>query len=258
MFLRIRRRLTFANVTSALALFFALGGSAFAAVIVTSNDDVAPDTIAGHKPGAGKHANLILGSVTNEDLAPETVKTGRITDGTVGLRDLAADSVDGTKVVNSTIARADLRPESVGGFELVETGFYGVGRRGIPNAIVGAPPVSSALTSFESPVDIIGRCSEPTPGAVTARVVMKSDVTNNGVDSTAPGGVNDVPSVPPGTETVLASLGPTTAAHVATGSFAFTNRDAASGDVFRPILGNVMVATHVGGDDCQFAIHGIG
>jgi hypothetical protein len=258
MFDMFRRRLTFANVTSALALFFALGGSAFAAVVVTSNDDVAPDTIAGHKPGPGKHANLVLGSVTNEDLAPETVKTGRITDGTVGLRDLGADSVDGTKIVDRTIGRAEIAPNAVGGFELAETGFYGVGHQSAHNVVVGAPPLSLPLTSFESPVDIIGRCSEPTPGAVTARVIMKSNTATNGVDSTAPGGVNDVPSVPPGTETVLASLGPTTAAHVATGSFAFTDEIASDSDIFRPILGTVMVATHVGGADCQFGIHGIG
>jgi exoribonuclease II len=39
---RIRARLTFANVVSVLALFFALGGSAYAAFVVNSNSDVLP------------------------------------------------------------------------------------------------------------------------------------------------------------------------------------------------------------------------
>ena len=69
--LKVRRRLTYANVMATLAVFIALGGSATAAVIITSNDEVAPDTISGHNPPAGAHSNLISNSVSQDDLAPD-------------------------------------------------------------------------------------------------------------------------------------------------------------------------------------------
>jgi hypothetical protein len=44
---RLRSHLTFANVASMIALFVALGGgTAFAAVIITSNSQVASGTIS--------------------------------------------------------------------------------------------------------------------------------------------------------------------------------------------------------------------
>ena len=52
-----------------LALFVALGGTAVASTIITANSQVAKNTIAGHKPPAGKHANIISGSVGKADLS---------------------------------------------------------------------------------------------------------------------------------------------------------------------------------------------
>jgi hypothetical protein len=66
---RIRRRLTYANVMATVAVFIALGGTATAAVLVTSNSQVAKDTISGHKPPKGDHANIVDGSITGRDIA---------------------------------------------------------------------------------------------------------------------------------------------------------------------------------------------
>jgi hypothetical protein len=66
---RIREHLTFANVVSFIALFVALGGTALASVIITSNSQVAQDTISGHQPPSGKHANIIAGSINGTDIA---------------------------------------------------------------------------------------------------------------------------------------------------------------------------------------------
>jgi hypothetical protein len=70
---RIRQRLTFANVVSVIALFVALGGTALASVIISSNSQVASGTIAGHKPPSGKHANIIAGSIDGQDVAPNSL-----------------------------------------------------------------------------------------------------------------------------------------------------------------------------------------
>jgi hypothetical protein len=68
----IRRRMSFANVASMVALVVALsGGTAYAAsFVVSSNTQVAPNTIAGHRPPPGATANLMPQSVAASELAP--------------------------------------------------------------------------------------------------------------------------------------------------------------------------------------------
>jgi hypothetical protein len=70
---RIRRHLTFANIVSLIALFVALGGTALASVIITSNSQVAKGTISGHKPPSGDHSNIIPGSVNGQDVADNSL-----------------------------------------------------------------------------------------------------------------------------------------------------------------------------------------
>ena len=62
---RIRSHLTYANIVATLSLFLVLGGgTALAAYVVSSNSQVGPGTISGHKPPSGKHANIIPGRST--------------------------------------------------------------------------------------------------------------------------------------------------------------------------------------------------
>jgi hypothetical protein len=114
----IRPRLTFANVVSVVALFVALGGSAIAAVIITSNSQVAKDTISGHHPPSGDRPNIIGGSVNATDLATRAVTLAKV----------APNSINGTKVVDGSLGPADvsnivLRPA---GSSDVSTGNPGV------------------------------------------------------------------------------------------------------------------------------------
>jgi hypothetical protein len=67
---RIRSHLTYANVVATLALFLVLGGgTALASYVVSSNSQIGPGTISGHKPPTGKHANIIAGSINGTDIA---------------------------------------------------------------------------------------------------------------------------------------------------------------------------------------------
>ena len=72
----LRGRLTYANAMATVAVAVALGGTstAIAAVVITSNAQVARNTIAGHAAPSGSHANIISGSVNATDLAT-TYKT---------------------------------------------------------------------------------------------------------------------------------------------------------------------------------------
>ncbi len=66
----VGRRMSYANVVATLALVVAMGGTAAAAgVLVTSNKQVRHDTISGHHPPSGKHANIISDSIDGTDLS---------------------------------------------------------------------------------------------------------------------------------------------------------------------------------------------
>lgn len=58
-----------AMVVAILALLVSVSGNAAAAVIVSSNHQVATGTISGHNPPAGAHANIIGGSIEVADLS---------------------------------------------------------------------------------------------------------------------------------------------------------------------------------------------
>jgi hypothetical protein len=158
---RLRPRLTFANVASALALFFSIGGSAIAAVIVDSNSDVAPDTIAGHAPPAGDHSNIIPGSVNatdlannsvgsnkindggvrNGDIAANTIASNRILDGTIGNVDLASNAVDSGKIADGTVASSDLAFGAVSSDNIADNSVTGADilNRGLSDGDIGSP-----------------------------------------------------------------------------------------------------------------------
>jgi hypothetical protein len=91
----IRSKLTYANVMSTIAVFGVLGGgTALAAYVVSSNSQIGPGTVSGHKPPTGKHANIIAGSINGTDVAdrsgvdtcqtPLTKKFGSICAGSDG------------------------------------------------------------------------------------------------------------------------------------------------------------------------------
>src|SRR3954463_380023 len=101
--------------SSARVLFLALvsfflvgGGTALASYVVSTNSQIGPDTVSGHKPPLGKHSNLIAGSINATDLAP----------GAVTLSRLAGNSVKGSKVVNRSLTGADLGNGSLSAVKL--------------------------------------------------------------------------------------------------------------------------------------------
>jgi hypothetical protein len=77
------------DVLALLSFFLVLGGgTAVAAYVVTSNNQIASNTISGHKPPSGYHTNIVQGSINGTDIAdrsgvdtckaPLTIKLGAI------------------------------------------------------------------------------------------------------------------------------------------------------------------------------------
>ncbi|HET8602942.1 MAG TPA: hypothetical protein VFM09_03380 [Marmoricola sp.] len=83
-----------AVLIASLALFLSLSGTAVAAILVSSNGQVAPHVIAGAAAPSGDNRNLISGSV--------------------GSSDLHASAVTGTAVKNGSLTGSDLAKGSIG------------------------------------------------------------------------------------------------------------------------------------------------
>jgi|tagenome__1003787_1003787.scaffolds.fasta_scaffold20960064_4 hypothetical protein len=116
---RIRKHLTYANVMVTVLAFFILGGgSALAAFVVSSNGQIGPGTVAGHKPPKGDHANLITGSITTKDLAAGAIKAGKLGNGAVTNPKLADNSVSNAKLRIGAVGPAKLADGAVTGAKL--------------------------------------------------------------------------------------------------------------------------------------------
>src|SRR6266513_2858908 len=101
---RIRSRLTYANVMVTVLAFIVLGGgTALGSFVIFSNSQLGPGTVAGHHPPAGKHSNIIRGSVNRTDLATSAVTNGKLARGAVGTRKLADGAVTTGKLADGAV-----------------------------------------------------------------------------------------------------------------------------------------------------------
>jgi hypothetical protein len=106
---RIRRHLTYANVMATLAVFLVLGGgTAIASYVVSSNSQVGPDTVSGHKPPAGNHANIIKSSINSQDLSTSSVGSPQLKLGAVNQLALHKGAVTSPKIAGGAVSTAQI------------------------------------------------------------------------------------------------------------------------------------------------------
>jgi hypothetical protein len=113
---KVKKRLTYANVMSSLAVFLVLGGAtAFAATKIGSNEIKANAIITGKikkeavttakiKNAAVNNLKIGGGAVTTDKLANDAVTTGKLAPEAVTTGKIATDAVTGDKVAESTLA----------------------------------------------------------------------------------------------------------------------------------------------------------
>jgi hypothetical protein len=106
---RIGRRLTSAHAIALLALFVALGGSAYAAKSING---------ALLKRASVPGSKLKNRAVTSAKLAGNAVTSAKITDGQVGGSDLAAGAVGTAKLADAAVASGKLAVAAVTGAKL--------------------------------------------------------------------------------------------------------------------------------------------
>lgn len=125
---KLKRHLSVANVLSCIALFVALGGTAFAAVKLA--------------PGQVKAVNIARQAVTNAKLKTQAVTSGKIKDGGVNQRDLGSGQVTSEKIATGAVTGKKIGKKAVSprtiAEEAVTTGKLG-------NESVVASKISAAL-----------------------------------------------------------------------------------------------------------------
>lgn len=102
------------NLVAYLALFVALGGTAYAAATITSSDQLGDDVVTSR---AVKN-----GTITGADLAFGSVGSAVIADGSVTKSDLHAASVDAGKLAPNAVTSDKIAPGSVGYGKIADRG----------------------------------------------------------------------------------------------------------------------------------------
>jgi hypothetical protein len=114
---RLRDRLTYANVTSTLALVIALGaGSAFAA------GQLAPKSVGARqlRPGAVTADKIRKNAVTAPKIEAEAVKQGKLANGVVSTEKIAVGAVTGAKIAAGAVTPDKIPNDSLTGEKINE------------------------------------------------------------------------------------------------------------------------------------------
>jgi hypothetical protein len=140
---QIRKRLTYANVMSSIAVFLVIGGaSAFAATQLGKNTvgakqlkknsvtaaKIKKEAVVGAKikAGAVSEGKLANGAVTNSKLADSSVGTGKLTDTAVTTGKLADSAVTTAKLAGEAVTTGKIANDAVTGAKVNESTLNGV------------------------------------------------------------------------------------------------------------------------------------
>jgi hypothetical protein len=181
----MRSRFTSAHAISLVALFIAIGGTAWAAATINSGD-VINDSLKSKdlKDGKGvKGADVVDASLGTADLGDNSITSAKVDAGAIGTSDLADNAVTSAKILDGTVSTDDILDATVGTGDLAD------------NAVNSAKVVDDSVTG--------GDIDESTLGTVPVARNLSSitvervdfDVANgldNGATATCPTGTQAI------------------------------------------------------------------
>jgi len=112
---KIRKRLTYANVMSSIAVFLVLGGASALAASHLGKNSVGSKQL---KKNAVTAAKLKKNAVTTAKIKNNAVTGAKVKDGSLGGSKLGAGSVTGEKIADGTVTGAKIANGAVGGAQL--------------------------------------------------------------------------------------------------------------------------------------------
>jgi len=185
-----------ATVVAYLALFVALGGTAYAANEWTGdnivdesltgadilgaagtagtpavNGSITSDDIAGQAANPANGTLFVDGTLTTSDIKDHSLKRADLAGGLIGNTELSADSVTGAKVLDGSLGGADLAAGSIGATQL---GPDSVGGGNVTDNSLGSADIGpSAIGSSEIATDAVG------PTEVQDNAIDSGEIADN-------------------------------------------------------------------------------
>ncbi len=108
---RFRSHLSFANVMATMALFIALGGTSYAAVMITGAD-VRDGSLTGR--------DVRDGSLGASDVISNSLGTGEVRNGSLTGRDVRDSSLGSSDVIDGSLNGRDVRDSSLGSSDVID------------------------------------------------------------------------------------------------------------------------------------------
>jgi hypothetical protein len=176
---RIRRSLSFSNVVAVVALFFALGGSAYAvAAGKIDGSQIAAGSIPGNrleakavgtnqlKPSSIGNPQLKGNAVATKQLQGGAVTEGKIKAGAVGTKAIKAEAVGASQIQKGSITGTQVKSGSLGATQINQTTLTGISAANIHSVQYVVATVAIAPESETT-------YTPPTPATATCPTGMK-------------------------------------------------------------------------------------
>jgi hypothetical protein len=169
---RIRKRLTYANVMSSIAVFLVIGGASAVAASQLAKNSVGKKQL---KNGAVTTAKLKKNAVTAAKIKDNAVTAGKIKDNAVTGTKLQDGSVTGAKVLDGSLTGADINAATLATVPNSAT-------TNVIKAAHGTLALGQEATVFTyGPLSISVKCEVPPQetNAITARAYISSSSENS-------------------------------------------------------------------------------
>jgi hypothetical protein len=114
---RLRKSLTFSNVVAMVALFFALGGSVYAASNKISGTQIKPKSLPGNRIKAKSVTGTQIknGSIGAPQLKVGAVSAGQIQSGSITGTQIKAGSISGTQIQSGSLGATQINQTTLTG-----------------------------------------------------------------------------------------------------------------------------------------------
>jgi trimeric autotransporter adhesin len=230
-----------ATVVAYLALFVALGGTAYAAnewtgdnivdesltgadilgaagtaVTPAVNGSITSDDVSGQPADPSNGTLFVDGTLTTSDIKDHSLKRADLAGGLIGNTELSADSVTGAKVLNGSLAGADLAAGSIGAAQL---GPDSVGGGNVADGSLGGADLApGSIGATQLGPDSVGGGNvadgslggaDLAPGSIGATQLGPNSVAGGNVTDESLGSADIGPSAVGSSEIATDAVGPT-------------------------------------------------